>query len=309
MNGKDEPPKERKVWERKPVKKTTDGKPEKETVEIGDKDDTRIMGSQTVPPMIEPQQKPSTPQHPQTQTTPAYDYSAYYQQHPYLYAHPNTLQQMAYPQQPAAHPQAGVIPMMQVQYFPVQPLVMPPPVNPAQAGQTAEGKQTAHREEKMPERVYIQVGLVLTALSSVALFIYSMVYLYLFSREHWDPALFTGIWGFGAVYTVFAIVLGIAAATFGLIATVFLHVRAKYQMNLVMILTIALAGIIQINPAAIPLAVAAFVFVSLCQDLFLQRPDDAENGPETAIEKGNGTPKRQVKQVPKRQANPKKDKA
>lgn len=273
MKGKEEPEKERKVWERKTPRKVQDPDPEKlgpipkDQVESSEEHpappsetDRSLPGAQA------PQPRPVQPIPAQPQYSPsAYDYNSYYQQHPYLYAHPYVLQPSGY-SQPQSSMQTTVMPYLPAQYYPYQPL----PIQPVETK-----KETKH-EEKMPERVYLQVGLVLTALSSVALFVYSMIYLFLFSKEHWDPASFAGIWGLGAAYTIFAVALGITAATFGIISTVFLHVRAKYNMNMIMLLIITLAGIVQINPVAIPLAVAAFVFVSLCQDLFVPHKVEEE---------------------------------
>lgn len=156
----------------------------------------------------------------------------------------------------------------------------------------------------MPERIYVQVGMVLTALSSVAIFVYSMIYLLLFSMVQWDPASFAGIWGLGAAYTVFAIAFGVSAATLGIIATVFIHVRAGYNLNLMMILTIVLAGIIQINPAAIPVSAAAFVFISLSQELFgPQRV--VETLPKVVPEIGKGSEAARPKTRPSSKPQPK----
>jgi hypothetical protein len=282
MKGKEDPEKERKVWERRPPKKAqgpdSDRHEPTPQDQTGSPEEPPAPPSETVqsPPDVQaPQPRPVQP-HPETaqvqHSPPVYDYSSYYQQHPYLYAHPYVLQPSGY-SQPQSSMRTTVMPYLPAQYYPYQPVPI----------QTVETKKEAKQEEKMPERVYIQVGLVLTALSSAALFIYSMIYLFLFSREHWDPASFTGIWGLGAGYTVFAIAFGIAAATFGIISTVFLHVRTKYKMNMIMLLDITLAGIIQINPVAIPLAVAAFVFVSLCQDLFV--PFKAEGETQVPVEK------------------------
>ena len=193
-----------------------------------------------------------------------------YLQHPYLYAHPNL--PIAYQSYPCnqAYPQPGYqssspyTPIVSpVYYYPIPP---PAPVQPKE-----KEKETPH--ERLPERVYLNVSLVLVAVSSLSLFLYSMVYLFLFSRVQWDPASFPGIWGLGALYTLFAVVLGVASATLGIVTSVLIYTRARYKLCLIMILIMTIAGIIQVNPVSIPFSVAGFVLVSMGQILFKPIPE------------------------------------